>query len=249
LEGLTGQLRRVAPLFASPETNPRRNPLVLLTKSANVQYLDPLVKEGQTHSVVVTFSLNPEPIADLWEGKYQDGLRITPPIAERLRAMREAQRMGFEVRARIDPILPAPGWPEMYRAFFHDMAAQGLRPTQLTRGTYRSKNTQLDHWREAWGLPPMEYAPEAVAKEGTHNHLVGRLDIYHEIQQAVREAWHPTGWQPWVSLCKETFGIRKEAGMRNGECNCLCAQRRPQSATSHDARLGLSGMQRPIVYG
>lgn len=51
-EGVTGHARRLTPMFADPATNPAGNYLVLLTKS----------------NTAVTFSLNPEPIADLWEG-------------------------------------------------------------------------------------------------------------------------------------------------------------------------------------
>ena len=113
-----------------------------------------------TANVAVTFSLNPEPIADLWEGKWPDTLeRITPPIQDRLEACLRAQRMGFETRWRIDPILYPPGWETMYDEFFAGAAALGLRPRYVTLGTYREKSHQLDTWREKWGLPPMEWEP------------------------------------------------------------------------------------------
>ena len=82
-EGVTGHVRHLVPMFADPGLNPNGNLLVLLTKSTNVRYLEGL----PTENVVVAFSLNPEPIADLWEGKWPDTReRITPPVMDRLRA-------------------------------------------------------------------------------------------------------------------------------------------------------------------
>lgn len=90
----------IIPLFGDPNTNPRGCPLVLLTKSANVDQLEHLPHNGK---VVVSFSLNPQSIADLWEG-------ITPSIARRLKAGLKAQAWGYHYRWRKDPILTPSGW-------------------------------------------------------------------------------------------------------------------------------------------
>src|SRR5947208_6129489 len=76
-EGVTGHVRRFAPLFASLSANPKDCKLILLTKSANTHYLKE-ISPIDRRNVIVTFSLNPEPIADLWEGKCPDNIRITP---------------------------------------------------------------------------------------------------------------------------------------------------------------------------
>lgn len=90
-EGVTGHARRYIPLFADPTRNPKGCKLILLTKSANTQYLEGL----PTKNTVVTFSLNPEQVADVWEGKYEDGMRVTPPMSERLAAARPSSRVGL----------------------------------------------------------------------------------------------------------------------------------------------------------
>jgi len=140
-EGVTEHAQHLIPLFADRATNPNGNRLILLTKTANVHFLEGL----PTKNVSVTFSLNPEFIADLWEGKLPDtGSRITPPISRRLRACRLAQQLGFETRFRIDPILYPAGWKAHYQEFFKEAAALGLSPQAVTLGTYREKNAQLD---------------------------------------------------------------------------------------------------------
>ena len=215
-EGVTGHVQHLAPLFADPATNPAGCTLILLTKSRNTHYLEGL----PTARTAVTFSINPEPIADLWEGKWPDsGSRITPPIRDRLLAARFAQDQGFEIRWRIDPILTPSGWEAMYREFLAEAAALGVKPRYITLGTYREKTAQLDSWRQRWDLPKMEWTPLGTVKEGTHRHLPEpeRARIY----AIVRDLCHGALPESRVSLCKETHSVRKQVQLCNAHCNCL----------------------------
>lgn len=215
-EGLTGHARTLVPWFADPARNPAGCKLILLTKSANVHFLEGL----PTANVAVTFSLNPEPIADLWEGKYPDTLeRISPPIYARLAACRRAQDMGFETRLRLDPILTPDGWQDMYASFFSSIARLGLRPSRITLGTYREKNAQLDSWRAKWGLPAMEWQPPEMTQEGTHRHLASdhRAAAYVTVRDLLAKYLPGTP----VGLCKETGDVRQRAGGANSVCNCM----------------------------
>jgi hypothetical protein len=224
-EGVTGHARRLIPLFLNPKTNPLGNQLILLTKSANVHYLEEIAElrrfNGDIPNVAVT--LNPEPIADLWEGKYPDTLeRITPPIAKRLEALRWAQDMGFEVRVRVDPILTPEGWEDHYAEFFRHMVNIGLRPTMLTLGSHREKSAQLDTFRARWELPAPEWEADVTqTREGTHFHMLERGRVYQRVRELAHKAYEGTGSRPWLSLCKETHDVRRETGFCNSQCNCL----------------------------
>jgi DNA repair photolyase len=240
-EGVTGHARNLIPLFTDPATNPLQNPLVLLTKSANTHYLGQLSDrdlrrhDGKVPNTAVTMSLNPEAIADVWEGKYSDTMeRITPPIERRLAALRDTQEMGFEVRVRVDPILTPVGWQEQYREFFNAMAHRfGLRPTMITLGSYREKNAQLDHWRAEWKLPAVEWEPEkTLGRDGTHVHDANREVAYVAVRDMISESYKGTGFMPNVSLCKETHEVRKATDLCNANCNCL----RAPSTWKSDAR-------------
>jgi DNA repair photolyase len=219
-EGVTAHVRRLAPLFGDPAHNPMGCKLILLTKSRNTHYLAEIASEYR-RKVVVSFSLNPEPIADLWEGKWPDGVRITPPIAHRLEAARLAQDLGFEIRVRLDPILTPPDWSAYYADFVAQAKSARLNFRYWTLGTYREKNNQLDAWRERWGLPPMEWQPEQqeLIQDGTHWHLTiaRRLEIYTTVRAAILGEFP----QARVSLCKETRSIRQALHLCNAECNCL----------------------------
>lgn len=220
-EGVIPHVRSLGPLFGDAVRNPQGNKLVLLTKSANTHYLAD-VQPQHRPNIIVSFSLNPQGIADLWEGRYPDtGERITPSIATRLLAARYAQELGFEVRVRVDPILTPPDWEEHYREFIEQVKSAGIQFRYWTLGTYREKNAQLDGWRERWGLLPMEWQPDEgeLVKDGTHRHLSEgrRVEIYRAVTQIIRSQFP----QARVSLCKETHAVRRAVSLCNADCNCL----------------------------
>ena len=219
-EGVAAHVRRLAPLFGSPQYNPMDGKMVLLTKTANTHYLAAINPEHRKQ-IIVSFSLNPEPIADLWEGKYPDGERITPFILNRLEAARYAQALGFEVRVRLDPILTPSGWQDRYADFLTQVKRFGLNFGRWTLGTYREKNPQLDAWRERWGLPAMEWRPadEELVRDGTPWHLSDRrrVEVYTTVRDLIRREFPAAR----ISLCKETHSVRKAAGICNADCNCL----------------------------
>lgn len=217
-EGVTGHARRLIPLFVDTKINQHGCKLILLTKSTNVHYL----KGCPTENVVLSFSLNPEPVADLWEGKWNDGLRITPSIEKRLNASLEAERMGFEVRWRVDPILPVEHWQDYYLEFFEYAATHDHRPIRITLGTYREMGVSLTTFSEKWGLPPLEWQPPDMEKDGSHYHIPvdQRISIYLFLKAAIEDTWRGGGHQPIVALCKETNIVRKATGITHNHCNC-----------------------------
>lgn len=203
-------------MFADPRRNPSGAKLFLLTKTSNVHYLAGL----PTANVMVTFSLNPEPIADLWEGKWPDtNERITPPIDERLAGSLQVQRMGFEVRWRIDPILTPEGWEDHYADFLANAAYAGQQPSRITLGTYRESTPQLQRWRDYWGVPPMEWSPAPLHRDGTHWHIppAERVRTYRFVADLCRRHFPASV----VSLCKETKQVRGASGLCSPSCNCL----------------------------
>jgi DNA repair photolyase len=217
-EGVVGHARRLIPMFANEVANPNRCKLILLTKSANVHYLKGL----PTRNIILSMSLNPESVADVWEGKWNDGLRITPAIKERLAASRMGEDMGFEVRWRVDPVLPINGWQEVYTGFFAEAAMGGHKPSRITLGSYREMSPSLLIMAGKWGLPPVEWKPMKLMKEGSHYHLPAdeRVKIYSKLREAIDRAWSGTGHRPVVALCKESRTMRSKVGLLHEMCNC-----------------------------
>ena len=220
-EGVIQHVRSLAPLFSNTEYNRYGNKLILLTKTANTHYLAEIAPVYRS-KIIASFSLNPETIADLWEGKWADtGERITPAISTRLDAVKYAQDLGFETRVRVDPILTPDIWEDLYAEFVADVKAKGINFHYWTLGTYREKNAQLDGWRERWGLLPMEWQPQEsdLVKDGTHRHLpeAQRIDIYRKVRSIIQREFP----RARVSLCKETHTVRQALALCNADCNCL----------------------------
>jgi len=219
-EGRVPVVRQLAPLFADPTANPQGCRLLLLTKTANVRYLREIPPE-QRRALIVSFSLNPQGIADLWEGQYPDGERIPPTIAERLAAAREAQDLGYEVRARVDPILWPEHWLDMYWAFVQEVAARGLKFRRWTLGSYREKAAQLDTWRGKWQLPALGWEPPRTefVRDGTHFRIPAeqRVALYAGVVGAIRRVFP----EAEVGLCKETHAVWRALGLGRRTCNCL----------------------------
>jgi DNA repair photolyase len=215
-ESVTHHARHLIPMFADPVRNQLGCKLFLLTKSKNVHFLEGL----PTQNTIVSFSLNPQDIADLWEGMWPDTLeRIPPSIDERLDASLRAQQMGFEVRWRVDPILTPAHWKAQYRKFFKEAAVKGNRPTRITLGTFRETRATLDYWRKHWNLPAMHWRPEVLQRDGTHRHgpVAYRIETYRAIAAMCAEFFPDS----IVALCKETKDVRRISGLTSASCNCL----------------------------
>lgn len=217
-EGVTGYARTLIPLFADPATNPHGRRLLLLTKSANVHYLAGL----PTTNTAISFSLNPQTIADLFEGYYPDGVRITPDIELRLEASKEARKMGFEVRWRIDPIIPVSGWEAIYADFMAKAAS--YPPHRITLGVYREMGGALQTMSRKWGLAPMKWQAETplVKDGGTHYQIPEKIrtEIYTKMHAMIEAAWPDPANRPLVALCKEKGVVRTACGLTGAHCNC-----------------------------
>jgi hypothetical protein len=98
------ELDAVAPMVRRFAREPERY-LMLFTKSDNVDFLTDLDHRRHT---IVSWSLAPETQTQLVDKR-------TPDTAARLAAMREVERAGYTVRARLSPIVPVSGWREEYR--------------------------------------------------------------------------------------------------------------------------------------
>ena len=103
-----------------------------------------------------------------------------------------------------------------------DVAIAGHRPTRITFGTYREMGRSLLTIAAKWGIPPMEFIPGKLHKDGMHFHLPDeqRIDIYRQLSDFVKTAWQHTDHIPIIALCKETKVIRDTLGVTHSHCNC-----------------------------
>ncbi|MBM3335976.1 hypothetical protein FJY63_15060, partial [Candidatus Sumerlaeota bacterium] len=123
-------------------------------------------------------------------GNPGDSTRVTLTIAERLQVSLEGWQTGFKIRWRIDPIFTVVGWQDIYSAFFANAARAGHRPSRITLGAYRETHRNPHIFSRGWGLPPLEWKPPQLTKDGDHFHIntADRIRTYSFLADAIRTA-------------------------------------------------------------
>ena len=187
----------------------RPNKLLWVTKSANVERL---LASHYRANTIASFSLNAPEVA----ARYEHG---APHPWARLDAARRCQEAGFEVRLRIDPIIPEQGWERWYarllRRITVEMATDGLR---VTLGTIRH-NAGLRQCARERGRAAGVFGM-ATSREGADRRyrlpVPLRRRVYRWMIARLPEATD-------VGLCKETGEIWDGLGLdvTDPKCNCM----------------------------
>jgi spore photoproduct lyase len=186
--------------------------MTLLTKSATVENLLDLDHGGHT---ILSWSLNPaEAIAAFEAG--------TPPLAERIEAMKRCASAGYPVRAVVMPIIPVPGWAETYTAFLEGLLAE-VTLDRITLGGICSYRAARGLMERRLGCPnavsdafdPLGPSPDGRLRYPAHL----RFELYQHMIGTIR------GCAPGleVGLCLEERGVFEALGLTEaiGRCNCV----------------------------
>ena len=209
LDPLTGYSRRLIAFFAG---HPYAR-MTLLTKSAAVDNL--LDLDHRKHSIL-SWTVNPPEIADTFE-------QNTPPVADRVAAMRRCADAGYPVRAVVMPIVPLPNWQEIYRSFLRSLLEQvgisritlgsicsypqAIRLMEMKLGKHNPVSTNLDGSRRKSADGRARFPHES--RECTYRFL---LRTIHQIRPRLD-----------IGLCLEAPAMFDALEMREnvGRCNCV----------------------------
>lgn len=190
-----------------------KHKVLFLTKSDKVEHLLDINPHNQA---IVSFSLNAEPVANRWE----KGAYVVSPVRSRIEKAGKLQRAGYEVRVRIDPMVPILDWENHYKQLIDDIFSK-LAPERITIGSLRGlKNTirfcQDRSWvdyltkdKTGWGRKISDDQRQLM-----YSTLIGYLKTKYNYSQ--------------IGLCKETEVMWKKVGMDAGiypywsECKCNC---------------------------
>jgi len=176
----------------------------MLTKS---DYIDNLLDiEGQ-QSTIVSFSVNPPYVSERWE-------KGAPPPQRRLAAAGELAAAGYEVRLRIDPIVPVPKWKQRYRGLLQRIF-NTFRPERITLGSLRGLQSTINNSRDkSWTTFLSEQSPWGKRVESDL-----RLEAFAYIIEQLKHEW---GYSR-VALCKEPVAMWDELELdyKKIRCNCI----------------------------
>ncbi len=191
--------------FIIPMFEEQNNHKVLfVTKSDNIKHLLEIHPHNQT---IISFSLNAAEVSQRWETG-------APSVDRRIEAGRKLTKAGYEVRIRIDPIVPIPNWETKYTNLIAQIFTS-FHPSRITLGSLRGLQTTINGSTDrSW----LEYLKEG-SNWGKKIEFEARYETYIRIINLLRKDYNYNE----VSLCKETVEIWAKLGMdyRNIRCNCI----------------------------
>lgn len=200
-EGLSDPFSKfIIPMFEEQD----RHKVLFVTKSDNIKQLLEINPHNQ---VIISFSLNADEIAKRWE-------RGAPSVDRRVDAGRKLSQAGYEVRVRIDPVVPVEGWETRYTALIDQIFAN-FTPERITLGSLRGLQSTINGSTDrSW----LQYLNEN-SNWGKKVDFKTRYEIYATIINQLKESYNYSD----VAFCKETVAMWGRLGMeyKKIKCNCI----------------------------
>jgi spore photoproduct lyase len=199
-EGLSEPFSKfIIPIFE--EQN--RHKVLFVTKSDNIKHLLEINPHNQA---IISFSLNADKVARRWE-------RGAPSVDRRIEAGRKLSQAGYEVRIRIDPIVPVPDWKTQYANLIDQLFAS-FTPERITLGSLRGLQTTINGSKDtSW----VGYLTEK-SNWGKKVDFKIRYEIYATVINLLKNNYNYNS----VALCKETLAMWGRLGMNYKKIKCNC---------------------------
>jgi len=136
--GISPFSKFIIPMFEKQS----KHKVLFVTKSNRIKNL---LKISPHQQVIVSFSLNAIPVAKSWE-------KGAPEVIDRIEAARKLSNENYEVRIRIDPIVPIENWQKYYKELI-DLIFSNFIPERITLGSLRGlqstiNNTKDNTWKK-----------------------------------------------------------------------------------------------------
>ncbi len=204
---MTGFAKQIIPFM--PEHAPKTR-LLFLTKSDCVDDILHLDHGGQS---IISFSVNTDVVFQQLEH------RTASPDA-RIIAAAKAQKAGYEIRLRIDPIIFYSTWERDYVALV-DKIFEYVQPARITIGEYRPSNGLANHISSRFPDSPLLKINRSLVKEGKKLRYPKnlRIKMFGTIIEAIKKYRSDID----IALCKEQPAIWKALCLdkKGLKCNCL----------------------------
>jgi len=185
--------------------------LLLLTKSADADHLQPV----ENHRVVFSVSLTTAENAE----EFEQG---APEPSDRIEALHKAEMKGYRTRCRIDPIISASqDWEADYQQLI-EILFERTRVEMITLGQPRFHPPLLNLVRKRYPeagqvlthLPPWHGMEKFMGGNPSD-----RIEVYKRMLGMIQH--HHQGNSPLLMLCKEDSAIVRALRVKPGRCNCL----------------------------
>lgn len=177
--------------------------VLFLTKSTNIHNF---LNNNWQNKAVLAWSVNAIPVAEKWE-------KLAPTVEDRLDAAEQAQKAGYEVRLRIDPMVPVENWRTCYSNLI-ELICKSLKPCRVTLGSLRGLNSTIAFCRDkSW----VKYLTEE-SNWGKKPPFQKRLEMYNLVLTNLKKK----GFLD-LGICKDTLAIWQAIKMdyKENSCNCI----------------------------
>jgi len=185
------------------EGSPHR--ILHLTKGDNVRNF---LEHDWQKNAILSWTVNEPEVSRTWED-------LAPDPFKRLDAAKKVSDAGYEVRLRIDPIVPVREFKQKYEGFIDEIFRR-VQPERITLGTLRGLLSTLAHVKNhSWesflnkksGMSGWGYKPAFEA----------RLEIYQDLMEHLKQ------YGAKVGICKDTLKLWKTLGLQfeRMACNCI----------------------------
>ena len=177
--------------------------VLFLTKSSNVSNLLEIAPHNQA---IISFSLNAISVGERWER--------APTVLKRIEAAKKVFDAGYEVRVRIDPMVPVENWKEHYLQLL-DILFDNFTPERITLGSLRGLQSTINGCTDtSW----TEYLAES-SNWGKKIDFRTRYLMYSTIVNELQSKYNFSG----VALCKETVELWNalKIDYKKIKCNCV----------------------------
>jgi spore photoproduct lyase len=190
--------RKIIPRFMQQN----KHKLLILTKSTDVKHL--LEMKAQQH-IVASFSLNSFKVANKWEK--------APRVSDRIKAAKKLFDLDYDVRVRIDPMVPIKDWECEYKNLV-DVVFKNFIPERITFGSLRGLQSTINNSEDvSW----TRYLTE-TSNWGKKIDTRTRYDLYTTIINYLDSKYDYTK----IALCKETLDMWDRLGMNHKKIKCNC---------------------------
>jgi spore photoproduct lyase len=198
--GVNAFSKLIIPLFESQN----RHKVLFVTKSNNIKNLLEIVLHRQA---IISFTLNAFPVAELWEKR-------APSVINRIDAAYSLAKKGYEIRFRLDPLVPIDDWENHYM-FLIDKIFSKFVPERITFGSLRGLQSTINGTKDtSW----VHYLKE-TSNWGKKIDFTTRLKMYSFIIGYLKKKHK----YDKMALCKETKAMWQKLGMdyKTIKCNCV----------------------------
>lgn len=190
-----------------------KHKVLFLTKSDKVENL---LNVNPHNQAIVSFSMNADAVACQWEkGAYQ-----VSPIKNRIKMAEKLQNAGYEVRVRIDPMVPILGWEKEYKDLA-DAIFSVFTPARVTIGSLRGLESTVRFCHDrSW----VSFLSKDLTGWGRKLPDDLRYTMYSTLINYLEDKYN---FQE-VGFCKESATMWKKLGLMAGKqpfwfsCKCNC---------------------------